>query len=113
MTTAKIRSFQPNGYQETIKKGLSAIHSFNSGMSLGKDDDTEQLDRLKEEIKTADAIVVGAGAGLSTSAGFTYSGDRFKKWFSDFEEKYGFQDMYSGGFYPYKTKEELSLCIEV
>ena len=52
MTTAKIRSFQPNGYQETIKKGLSAIHSFNSGMSLGKDDDTEQLDRLKEEIKT-------------------------------------------------------------
>ncbi|SEP55818.1 hypothetical protein [Butyrivibrio sp. TB] len=108
MTTTKIRSFQPNGYQETIKKGLSAIHSFNSGMSLGKDDDTEQLDRLKEEIKTADAIVIGAGAGLSTSAGFTYSGDRFKKWFSDFEEKYGFQDMYSGGFYPYKTKEELN-----
>ena len=106
MTTTKIRSFHPNGYQETIKKGLSAIHSFNSGMSLGKDDDTEQLDRLKEEIKTADAIVIGAGAGLSTSAGFTYSGERFKKWFSDFEEKYGFQDMYSGGFYPYKTKEE-------
>ena len=104
MTTAKIRSFQPNGYQETIKKGLSAIHNFNSGMSLGKDDDTEQLDRLKEEIRAADAIVVGAGAGLSTSAGFTYSGDRFKKWFSDFEEKYGFQDMYSGGFYPYKTR---------
>lgn len=106
MITAKIKLFQPNGYQETIKKGLSAIHSFNSGMSLGKDDDIEQLDRLKEEIKTADAIVIGAGAGLSTSAGFTYSGDRFKKWFSDFEEKYGFQDMYSGGFYPYKTKEE-------
>ena len=106
MITAKIKSFQPNGYQETIKKGLSAIHSFNSGMFLGKDDDTEQLDRLKEEIGAADAIVVGAGAGLSTSAGFTYSGDRFKKWFSDFEEKYGFQDMYSGGFYQYKTKEE-------
>ncbi len=106
MTTTKIRSFQTNGYQETIKKGLSAIHSYNSGMSLGKGDDIEQLDRLKEEIRAADAIVVGAGAGLSTSAGFTYSGDRFKKWFSDFEEKYGFQDMYSGGFYPYKTKEE-------
>ena len=106
MITAKIKSFQPNGYQETIKKGLSAIHNFNSGMSLGKDNDIEQLDRLKEEIGAADAIVVGAGAGLSTSAGFTYSGDRFKKWFSDFEEKYGFQDMYSGGFYPYKTKEE-------
>ena len=49
MITAKIKSFQPNGYQDTIKKGLSAIHNFNSGMSLGKDDDTEQLDRLKEE----------------------------------------------------------------
>ena len=66
----------------------------------------EQIARLKKEIKEADAIVIGAGAGLSTSAGFTYSGERFEKWFSDFEEKYGFHDMYSGGFYPYKTKEE-------
>lgn len=54
----------------------------------------------------ADCIVIGAGAGLSTSAGFDYSGERFKKYFSDFEEKYGFHDMYSGGFYPYKTPEE-------
>lgn len=65
-----------------------------------------QLERLKEEIQTADAIVIGAGAGLSTSAGFTYSGERFQKYFSDFEEKYGFHDMYSGGFYPYQTPEE-------
>lgn len=51
--------------------------------------------------------MVGAGAGLSTSAGYTYSGARFMQYFSDFGRKYGFQDMYSGGFYPYKTPEEM------
>ena len=51
-------------------------------------------------------MVIGAGAGLSTSAGFAYTGERFEKYFSDFAEKYGFQDMYSGGFYPYSTLEE-------
>ena len=50
--------------------------------------------------------MIGAGAGLSTSAGYEYSGERFEKYFYDFEEKYGFHDMYSGGFYPYKTPEE-------
>lgn len=50
--------------------------------------------------------MIGAGAGLSTSAGFTYSGERFKKLFSDFEEKYGFHDMYTGGFYPFPTEQE-------
>lgn len=64
------------------------------------------INRLKEEIQTADAIVIGAGAGLSTSAGFTYTGDRFRKSFNDFETKYGFHDMYSGGFYSYQTLEE-------
>jgi NAD-dependent SIR2 family protein deacetylase len=64
------------------------------------------INRLKEEIRAADAIVIGAGAGLSTSAGFTYADDRFQKSFSDFEAKYGFHDMYSGGFYPYPTQEE-------
>lgn len=97
---------QPNGYQETIEKGLNAIRYFNRKMSLGKGDEMQQMVRLRNEIETADAIVIGAGAGLSTSAGFTYSGERFEKWFSDYEEKYGFHDMYSGGFYPYKTKEE-------
>lgn len=65
-----------------------------------------QIETLKKEIDTSDAIVIGAGAGLSTSAGFIYSGERFERFFSDFEEKYGFHDMYSGGFYPYKTPEE-------
>lgn len=66
----------------------------------------EQIKKLKTEIETADAIVIGAGAGLSTSAGFTYTGERFSSRFADFEWKYNFHDMYSGGFYPYKTPEE-------
>ena len=57
-------------------------------------------------MREADAIIVGAGAGLSTSAGFTYSGERFQQHFSDFIGKYGFTDMYSAGFYPFPTKEE-------
>lgn len=61
---------------------------------------------LRSVLDSADAVVIGAGAGLSTSAGFEYSGERFEKYFSDFAEKYGFHDMYSGGFYPYSTPEE-------
>ena len=67
---------------------------------------SEQIDRLKNEIENANAIVVGAGAGMSTSAGFTYDGERFERYFADFREKYGFTDMYSGGFYPYDSLEE-------
>ena len=67
---------------------------------------SDNIEKLKEKIRTADAVVIGAGAGLSTSAGFTYSGERFEKYFSDFRQKYGFEDMYSGGFYPYQTLEE-------
>ena len=58
------------------------------------------------KIQEADAIVIGAGAGLSTAAGYEYAGERFNRYFSDFEEKYGILDMYSGGFYPYDTLEE-------
>jgi NAD-dependent SIR2 family protein deacetylase len=68
---------------------------------------SDNIKRLKSEIEKADAVVIGAGAGLSTSAGFVYGGERFKKYFADFEEKYGFSDMYAGGFYPYKTPEEM------
>ena len=66
----------------------------------------EQIEKLKKELAQADAVVVGAGAGLSAAAGFVYTGERFKRYFSDFEEKYGFHDMYSGGFYPYPAMEE-------
>lgn len=67
---------------------------------------SEMLERLKKALDQADAVVIGAGAGLSTSAGFTYSGTRFEQYFSDFAAKYGFSDMYTGGFFPYPTKEE-------
>ena len=67
---------------------------------------SDNIKRLKEAAAAADAIVIGAGAGLSTSAGFEYSGERFYKYFSDFNKKYGITDMYSGGFYPYQTLEE-------
>lgn len=67
---------------------------------------SEKIARLKKEIDTAAAIVIGAGAGLSTSAGFDYGGERFRLYFSDFEKEYGFHDMYAGGFYPYATPEE-------
>lgn len=62
--------------------------------------------RIKELLQKADAVMIGAGAGLSASAGFTYSGQRFEDNFPDFIEKYGFRDMYSGGFYPFESLEE-------
>ena len=65
-----------------------------------------QIDRLREALANADAVVIGAGAGLSASAGFVYTGERFERYFHDFAEKYPFRDMYSGGFHPYDTPEE-------
>lgn len=67
---------------------------------------SDNISRLKKELETADAIVIGAGAGLSASAGMSYDGERFEKYFSDFHRKYGITDMYSGGFYPFDTFEE-------
>lgn len=67
---------------------------------------SEQIDRLKNEIENAEAIIIGAGAGVSASAGFAYDGERFEKHFADFRQKYGITDMYSGGFYPYNSLEE-------
>lgn len=66
----------------------------------------DNIKKAKKLIESADAVVIGAGAGLSTSAGFTYSGKRFEENFPDFIEKYGFKDMYSAGFYPFDTLEE-------
>ena len=69
-------------------------------------DYSEQIKNLQTALSEADTVVIGAGAGLSTSAGFNYTGERFEKYFSDFAEKYGIKDMYSGGFYPFATPEE-------
>ncbi len=65
-----------------------------------------KIEQLKKAINEAGTIIIGAGAGLSSSAGYEYSNGRFEKYFYDFYKKYGFTDMYSGGFYPYKTYEE-------
>lgn len=67
---------------------------------------SEQIEKLKRETETADVIVIGAGAGMSAAAGFSYDGERFEEHFADFHQKYGIRDMYSGGFYPYDTLEE-------
>ena len=139
----------PNGYQETIRRGVTAVRSLSGRMTTGHFGQGISIDRtvgqdplagqsagqgkpigwtpgqsagqgtstgwrsgqlaaLKKEITNADAIVIGAGAGLSTSAGFTYCGDRFRKCFFDFEENYGFHDMYSGGFYVMRLEPEVS-----
>ena len=66
----------------------------------------DSIQKLQQTLQKADAVIVGAGAGLSTSAGFNYNGERFQKYFSDFIEKYGFTDMYTAGFYNFPTQEE-------
>ncbi|MDD7773012.1 MAG: Sir2 silent information regulator family NAD-dependent deacetylase [Eubacteriales bacterium] len=69
-------------------------------------DCSAQCDKLRTLLSESDTILVGAGSGLSTAAGFTYDGERFDRYFSDFAEKYHIRDMYAGGFYPFETQEE-------
>ncbi len=96
---------EQNGYLESIQTGINRVRSFKGGLSTGIGTREEQLSRLKKEVDTADAIIIGAGAGLSTSAGLTYSGARFDKYFFDFKDRYGITDMYSGGFYPFEDEK--------
>ena len=95
----------PNGYQETIENGIKAVRSFRRPMGMGKGEQKVQIEKLKKALQSADAMVIGAGAGLSTSAGFTYSGERFDRYFFDFAGRFGISDMYSGGFYPFPDEE--------
>lgn len=67
---------------------------------------SDAIERLRRGIAEADAVVVGAGSGLSTASGMTYSGERFESNFADFIGRYGYRDMYTAGFYPYPTPEE-------
>ena len=66
----------------------------------------DRIKALRQALESSQAVVIGAGAGLSSAAGLTYSGRRFTQYFGDFQEKYGIQDMYSGGFYPFQSLEE-------
>lgn len=75
------------------------------GLTYGSGTREENIEKLKREIASADGIVIGAGAGLSTSAGMIYSGERFHKYFYDFAKCYRIEDIYSGGFYPFPEEE--------
>ena len=96
---------QKADYTQTLHKGISFVRSLRGGLTDNTGSREENLKRLKSEIEHADAIVIGAGAGLSTAAGFTYSGERFDRYFFDFKERLGLTDMYSGGFYPFPDDE--------
>lgn len=74
--------------------------------SSTNDSFAQQIERLSAALQEADAVLIGAGAGLSAAAGLTYAGERFQKHFADFAAKYGIRDMYSGGFYPFPSPEE-------
>ncbi|MCI5863199.1 MAG: hypothetical protein MRZ89_04795 [Lachnospiraceae bacterium] len=100
-----VGNFMPDGYRETIQKGIEGVRRFSGKISLGSGELSSLTEKLKNEVEHADAIVIGAGAGLSASAGFTYSGERFNRYFSDFALKFGIRDMYSGGFYPFPNDE--------
>ena len=79
---------------------------FRKKTSCSTGDCSAQIERLRRALDKADTVIIGAGAGLSTSAGFTYAGERFERYFADFIAKYHFSDMYMGGFYPFDTLEE-------
>lgn len=61
--------------------------------------------RLAKLLKETENVIIGAGSGLSTAAGYTYSGERFDRYFPDFRDKYHIWDIYSGGFYPFESQE--------
>lgn len=77
-------------------------------MTKSTEDWSAALECARTWLDEADAVLIGGGAGLSAACGpeFAYSGERFERIFGDFAEKYGIQDEYSGGFYPFRTPEE-------
>ncbi len=79
--------------------------AYDLNVSTGIGSKEEQVRRLKDTFSSCPVILIGAGAGLSTSAGLTYSGERFQRYFSDFAEQFGIRDMYTGGFYPFPDEE--------
>lgn len=92
-----------DSFYELINISLSGIRNFRRTENLENDFD---ISKVKDFLEKCDAIIIGAGAGLSAAAGLNYEGERFIKYFFDFREKYGIKDMYQGGFYPFKSLEE-------
>ena len=96
---------QKADYSRTLQRGIAFVRGLRGGLTDDTGSWEENLQRLKNGTENAEAIVIGAGAGLSTAAGYTYSGERFDHWFFDFKERLGLTDMYSGGFYPFPDDE--------
>ena len=92
-------------YAAALQKGISFVRGLRGGLTDDTGSREDNLRRLRKELETADAVVIGAGAGLSASAGLTYSGERFDRYFFDFKERFGITDMYSGGFFPFPDEE--------
>lgn len=94
-------------FEEPVQRLRKAVFDMAARIQLVRPEPRgDEIEKIKQAVDEADAVVIGAGAGLSTAAGFVYNGERFQKYFGDFSEKYGFNDMYSGGFHPYDTLEE-------
>lgn len=85
---------------------LFNINKNDNKTYIAEENYDDKILKTAECINKADAIVIGAGAGMSTSAGLTYGGERFEKLFPEYIKKYGMKDMYSAGFYPFDTQEE-------
>lgn len=100
----------PEGKIMALKRIIEEIGKKLNETKMGgnylMEDYSIRVEKLKELVETADYILIGAGAGLSSSAGLEYSGKRFTDNFEEFIEKYGFQDMYSSMFFPFKSSEE-------
>ena len=99
------RFSENKGYGAAIQRGIDYVRQRGLELSYGQGEREENIERLQTAVKEAEAILVGAGAGLSTAAGFTYSGERFHRYFFDFEQRFGIRDMYSGGFFPFPKEE--------
>ncbi|MDO4796872.1 MAG: Sir2 silent information regulator family NAD-dependent deacetylase [Coriobacteriales bacterium] len=93
-----------DGWRETIEQGIRAARGYRR-LTGGQGTQEERVSALRRALDEADAVVIGAGAGLSTAAGFTYSGERFERYFGDFACAFGIADIYSGGFYPFPDNE--------
>ncbi|WP_455542100.1 hypothetical protein [Intestinibacter sp.] len=100
MSLLKYLNIKNSKYDTDNKKNTNTKDNLNNKDAL------DDLDKIKSIINDADGILIGAGSGLSTSAGLTYSGPRFEENFADFIKKYNMSDMYSAGFYPFETEEE-------
>ncbi len=97
--------YNKDGYRQTIKNGINSLSEFSKLVSGNDYSQQDKIKLLKKRIENADAIVIGGGSGLSTSAGLVYDGERFDRYFFDFKEKYGINNIYAGGFYNFPKSE--------